>query len=170
MLDTIVAYLHGNRVPFRLASYPSEEPLPHAAHRLPPSSVRIDTEVVLVEGRVALACFRAGDQVDYAALGSALGAGCVRGDASNLASAVAGLPPPIPPFGQLFGVPIILDETVNSGPTIIVIPAFGGNDFFEVAFEDWARMEAPRIASFASRGELAESTNEAAGSGAAHAP
>lgn len=158
MLDTIVAYLHGNRVPFRLASYPTEEPLPHAAHPMPPSSVLVDTEIVLVEGRVALACFRAGESVDYAALSSSLGAACVPGDHADLPSDLTGLAPPIPPFGQLFGMTIILDESINESAAVIVSPAFGGNDFFDIAFDDWARVEAPRVASFASAGELPETT------------
>jgi hypothetical protein len=160
MLDTIVAYLHGNRVPFRLTSYPSEEPLPHAAHPMPPSAMLVDTEVVLVGGRVALACFRAGSIVDYSALSSALGSTCVAGDHSDLPSALAGLSPPIPPFGQLFGLTIILDETVNNGAAVIVSPAFGGNEFFDVLYDDWVRVEAPRIASFASAGELPERTQD----------
>jgi nitroreductase len=158
MLDTIVAYLHGNRVPFRLASYPTEESLPHAAHRMPVSSVRVDTEIVRVDGRIALACFVAGNAIDYAALSSVLGSVCVRGEPSDLPSGIASLAPPIPPFGQLFGVPIILDASVDAGAALLVCPAFGGNDFFDIAFEDWARLEAPRIASFASAGELPETT------------
>lgn len=158
MLDTIVSYLHGNRVPFRLASYPTEEPLPHAAHPMPPNAVLVDTQIVLIEGRVALACFRAGSIVDFNALSSAIGATCIAGDHSDLPSALAGLAPPIPPFGQLFGLPIILEETVANDAAVIVTPAFGGSDFFDILFEEWARVEAPRMASFVSAGELPETT------------
>lgn len=158
MLDTIVSYLHGNRVAFRLASYPSEEPLPHAAHVMPPNAMLVDTEVILVEGKVALACFPAGETIDYAALGASLGAICMRGDHKDLPGALSSAAPPIPPFGQLFGLPIILDETVNNNASVLVTPAFGGNEFFDLAFEDWARVEAPRVASFASAGELTEQT------------
>lgn len=158
MLDTIVAYLHGNRVQFRLTSYPSEEPLPHAAHPIPPNAVLVDTEIVLVDGGVVLACFRAGDAIDYSALSWALGSTCIRGDQSDLPSAITGLPPPVPPFGQLFGLPLIVDETVNTGASIVVTPVFGGNDFLDLSFEDWMRLEAPRVASFASMGELREAT------------
>lgn len=154
MLDTIVAYLHGNRVPFRLTSYPTEEPLPHAAHVMPPNSMLVDTEVVLIGGKVALACFPAGEAIDYGALGASLGAVCIAGDHSDLPTALVGIAPPIPPFGQLFGLTIILDETLSTSAAILVCPTFGGNDFFDVAFEEWARLEAPRIASFASAGEL----------------
>jgi hypothetical protein len=122
--------------------------------------MRVDTEIVLLEGRPALACFRAGESIDLAALSSALGATCVRGDVSDLPYALTSLLPPIPPFGQLFGIPIILDETVNTGAAVLVMASFGGNDFFDVAFDEWARLEAPRIASFSSAGELPQHTEE----------
>jgi Ala-tRNA(Pro) deacylase len=160
MLGTIVDYLHGARVPFRLASYPTEEPLPRAAHPLPAHAVVVDTEIILVEGRVALACFPAGEAIDYTALSAVLGAIAVPADYADLPGELASAAPPIPPFGQLFGLPIIVDEGVEAA-AILSIPAFGGNDFFDIAYDDWARVEAPRVASFASAGELPVSTEPA---------
>ena len=153
MLGTIVDYLHGARVPFRLASYPTEEPLPRAAHPRPPHSILVDSEVILVDGRVALACFPAGEAIDYAALSAALGAVAVEGSHSDLPGDLPSAAPPIPPFGQLYGIPIIVDESLARA-AIIAIPVLGGSDFFDIAYEDWARVEAPRVASFASAGEL----------------
>lgn len=157
MLGTIVDYLHGARVPFRLASYPTEEPLPRAAHPLQPHSIVVDTEIVIVQGRVALACFPAGEVIDYTALSAALGAAALPGTYSDLPGDLPSAAPPIPPFGQLYGLPIIIDESLTTA-AIIAIPAFGGNDFFDIPYDDWARIEAPRVASFASAGELPAST------------
>jgi Ala-tRNA(Pro) deacylase len=153
MLGTIVDYLHGSRVPFRLASYPTEEPSPRAAHPLPPHSMLVDSEIILIGGRVALACFPAGESIDYTALTAALGAATLPGDFSDLPGELASVSSPIPPFGQLFGIPIILDESVTTASTL-VISALGGSDFFDIAYDEWARVEAPRVASFASAGEL----------------
>ena len=153
MLDTIVRYLHGARVPFKLTSYPSEEPAPHVAHLMPPNSVLVDTEVIRVGGRSALACFPAGESVDYAAIGAALGGVAVPGDPSDLPGELATASPPIPPLGQLSGLTLVVEERITQSPTL-VFQAFGGSDFFEVPYDDWARLEAPRLASFASMGEL----------------
>jgi Ala-tRNA(Pro) deacylase len=155
LLGTIVTYLHGARVPFRLASYPNQEPLPKAAHPMPPHSMLVESEVILVEGRVALACYPAGEQVDYAALTAALGFGVVPGDVSDLPTALATASSPIPPFGQLFGVPIIIDERLMNC-AVLVCQAFGESDFFDIPYDDWARLEAPRVAAFAFGGELPE--------------
>lgn len=154
MLDTIVRYLHGARVPFKLTSYPSEEPSPQVAHLMPLHSVLVDTEIVRVGGRVALACFPAGEHVDYAAIGAALGSVATRGDPSDLPGELSAMAPPLPPFGQLSGLTLVVEERITQSP-VIVFRAFGGSDFFEVPYEDWARLEAPRVASFASMGELA---------------
>jgi prolyl-tRNA editing enzyme YbaK/EbsC (Cys-tRNA(Pro) deacylase) len=162
MLDTIVRYLHGARVPFKLTSYPSEEPSPHVAHPMPPHSVLVDTAIVRVGGRVALACFPAGESADYAAIGTALGGVAIPGDASDLPGELGAMAPPIPPLGQLAGITLVVEERLAQSP-ILVFQAFGGSDFFEVPYEDWARLEAPRIASFASMGELPEQSASPSG-------
>jgi hypothetical protein len=155
MLDTIVRYLHGARVPFRLTSYPSDEPFPKAAHPMPPHSMLVDSEIVRVGGRIVLACFPAGEAVDYAAIGASLGGVATSGEPSDLPGELAAVPPPIPPLGQLFGLTLVVDERLTSC-SVLVFQAFGGSDFFDIPYDDWARLEAPRIASFASMGELAE--------------
>jgi prolyl-tRNA editing enzyme YbaK/EbsC (Cys-tRNA(Pro) deacylase) len=154
MLDTIVRYLHGARVPFKLTSYPSEEPSPQVAHALPPHSVLVDTEIIRVGDRVALACFPAGEQADHAAIGAALGGVAVSGDASDLPGELGSMPPPVPPLGQLMGLTLVVDERLAE--SAILVFQVGGSDFFEVPYEDWARLEAPRMAAFASMGELPE--------------
>jgi len=153
LLGTIVNYLHGALVPFRLASYPNQERMPQAAHPRPPHSMLVETAPILVEGRVALACYPAGETLDYIALGAELGAGVVPADPNDLPSELAGAPPPIPPFGQLFGLPIVLDERLRQC-AVLVCQVFGDSDFLDIPYEDWARLEAPRVASFAIGGEL----------------
>jgi Ala-tRNA(Pro) deacylase len=134
---------------------------------MPPHAMRVDTEVILVDGRVALACFPAGETIDYSALSASLGGVCVAGDHADLPGDISGLAPPIPPFGQLFGVPIILDESAAGSP-LMVMAMFGGNDYVELAYEDWARLEAPRMASFSSSGRLAVQSESTQGAAHAH--
>src|SRR5512143_4283742 len=112
MLGTLVDYLHNARVPFRLASYPSEEDRPIAGHPLPRGGMLVDTRLVVAGGRPVLAVFPADEDVDLAAISTALG------DAASLAS-MDHLPEdfrralgPVPPFGQLLGIPIALDARV----------------------------------------------------------
>lgn len=154
MIETIVRYLHGARVPFRLASYPSEEQLPKAAHRLPVGGMVVDTEIVLLDGRAVLTCFPAGETPDLAAVGAALGGVAIGGTMEELPGEFRYAGRPIPPLGQLLGLPLVLDERVTSC-AVLVFGAFGESDYFEVPYEDFARLEQPRIASFASAGELA---------------
>ena len=110
-----------------------------------------------LEGRVALACFPAGEVIDYTALSAALGAAALPAEHGDLPGELASAAPPIPPFGQLYGLPIIVDDGIEAA-SILSIPVFGGSDFFDIAYDEWARMEAPRVASFASAGELPAST------------
>jgi len=51
MLGTIVNYMRNALVLFRLASYPSAEPRPIAAHSIPPGGVFVDTSLYFVDGR-----------------------------------------------------------------------------------------------------------------------
>lgn len=152
-LGTLVDYLHSARVPFRLASYPSEEDRPIAGQPIPPGGMLVDTRLLDVGGRPVLAVFPDGENVDLAAISTLLG------DVATIATMDllpedfrrAGLP--VPPFGQLFGISIVLDARLASVGTL-VFRAFGESVYFEIPYEDWARLEQPRVASFASVGEL----------------
>lgn len=59
----------------------------------------------------------------------------------------------MPPFGQLYGVPVVLDERLT-GAAVLAFQLFGESDYLEIPYEDYARLEQPRVASFASLGEL----------------
>lgn len=157
MLDAVVRYLHASKVPFRLASYPSEEPEPKVAHPLPPHGVLVDSRFLVVDGRLVLACCAADDHVDPRALAGELGAsGVMEAAAEDLPDALmsaqaSGL---IPPLGQLFGVPLVIDDRVANASKI-VFAAFG-NDFIEVPYEDFARQEQPHVGSIVRAGDLPE--------------
>lgn len=153
MLGTIVDFLHNARVPFRLASYPSEEPLPLAAHHVSAGAMLVDARLFLVAGRAVLVVFPATEAVDLAAISSALGGMVVPSTNDELPDVFRRGEGPVPPLGQLLGVPLVVDERVARA-AVIVFRAFAESVYFEIPYDDYARLEQPRLASFASAGEL----------------
>jgi Ala-tRNA(Pro) deacylase len=153
MLDRVVAYLHGGGVAFRVHSYPSPEDEPRPAHPVPSQGILVDVRFVVVNGRLVLAALPAGEQIDLAALGHQLGGPAVFALFEELPSEIQQLGGSVPPLGGLFGAPLLVDERV-SRHAVVVFRAFRASDYVEVSYEDLARMEAPRVATFAYAGEL----------------
>jgi Ala-tRNA(Pro) deacylase len=153
MIESIVRYLHAARVPFRLASFPSEEPLPRVAYRVPAHAIMVESRVVLIDGRAVLVCFPEGEAIDFAALSAIFAGLATEGTSEELADELRRTETRIPPFGQLLGVPVVIDTRVAQC-AVIVFRAFSESDFFEVPFEDYARLEQPQVAAFSSVGEL----------------
>ena len=153
LLGTLVDYLHNARVPFRLASYPSEEDKPIAGQPLPPGGMLVDTRLLDVSGRPVIAVFPDGEDVDLAAISTLLGGAATLATMDQLPEDFRRAGEPVPPFGQLFGIPIVLDARVAS-VGVLVFRAFGESLYFELPYEDWARLEQPRVAPFASVAEL----------------
>lgn len=154
MLDMIVRYLHEGLIPFRLASYPSMEHLPKAAHPVPPHAILVESQVLHAADKLVLACYPANERIDLRALASELSSPIVEALTDDLPSMLQGTEGPPPPLGQLFGMPVIVEESITHWASIVFQP-FGESDYFEVPYEDFARQEQPRVASFARRGELA---------------
>jgi len=63
---------------------------------------------------------------------------------------------PAPPLGRLFGLPVFVDISVANAQAIC-FAAFSPTDFVEVNYDDFARIEHPRVADFIRAGELEES-------------
>jgi hypothetical protein len=165
MLDRIVRYLHESLVPFRLSSYPSPEHVPKAAQPIPKFALRVDTKVVLVGDKLAILCFASGDMADLPALANELDASICDATIDDLPGDLQRFEDPPPPFGQLFGMSVIVDEKLTQHASIVVT-LFGESDYLEIPYDDFARQEEPRVASFARAGELPERTEEAAASAA----
>jgi Ala-tRNA(Pro) deacylase len=94
-----------------------------------------------------------GTRVDHAALGSMLGSPVLAAGSAGLPDALRQAEGPVPPLGKLFGLPLVVDARVTSA-SVLVFHAFSENDFIEISYEDFARLEQPRIGSFALAGEL----------------
>jgi hypothetical protein len=156
MLAKVVEYLRSNAVPFRLSSYPSPEPEPRVAHRSA-EAIEVDTHVLLVDGRTTLACIPRGDKVNVAGLRASLNADVIEeeGARQRLPWPFAAAEPPIPPLGRLFGTPLIVDQTLLYAP-MLCFEVFSTTDFVELIYDDFARLEEPRIEVVAMAGELPE--------------
>jgi prolyl-tRNA editing enzyme YbaK/EbsC (Cys-tRNA(Pro) deacylase) len=153
MLDRVVRYLHDATVAFRVVSFPSPEPLPEVAYSLPPGGLLIDTRVVLIGAQPAIACTRQGVPLSYARLATFLREPVLHADSGDLQGEIAKAGDPVPPLGGLVGAPIFIDEDATE-TAIIVFRAFAPNDFIELSYEDFARVERPIVASFGRAGEL----------------
>ena len=159
MLAKVVEYLRSNGIPFRLESYPSPEPLPPVAHRLG-RAMAVDTWILVIDGRLSLACVPSGEKMDLFGLRANLGAEMVTEatiDDMPQGFGEAGLP--APPLGRLFGLPLFVDASVANAE-VICFAAFAPTDFVEVTYDDFARIERPRVADFIRAGELPESLFE----------
>jgi hypothetical protein len=155
MLERIVLYLHSHLVPFRLSSHPSPEPRPLVAHRPPSGGLYIQTHILLAGAEPAIACTARGAQLSLPRLRTELGIIAVPGTPDDLPAPFNGATEPLPPLGGALGMLTILDASVATAAALS-FAAFEPTDVFDVPFEDFARLERPRIASFAIGGELPE--------------
>jgi prolyl-tRNA editing enzyme YbaK/EbsC (Cys-tRNA(Pro) deacylase) len=152
-MSAVVAYLTQQGAAFRVTSYPVPEEEPAVAHRLHPGAQLVSTRIVLVDGRPAIACRPEGVPLDTACLGAALGASVLEGTSRDLPGAFSGAPEPLPPLGHLIGVPLLVDETLGAGGSV-VFHAFSRGVYVEVGYEDFARIEQPKMVPLAVSGEL----------------
>jgi prolyl-tRNA editing enzyme YbaK/EbsC (Cys-tRNA(Pro) deacylase) len=153
MLDLIVRYLRAESVPFRLDYYPSPEHEPTVGHPLRHGGMLVEARFVLVDGSPVVACFPHDEKIDLVALGNALGGAAIEAGGEDVPEQLRGVLDWIPPLGQLFGLPLIVDERVATC-SVVTFRGFDESAFFEIPYDDFARQEQPRIASFASAGEL----------------
>lgn len=166
MIENLIRYLKAQRTAFRMLSFPMPEPLPQVGvpKPRPPISQVVDTYVVLAGSRPALACVPVGEHVDPLALSQEIHVPVVE-------AGKADIPPPydkadlLPPHGGLMGVPVFLDRRVTAG--LLVFNAFSTEDFVEISFDEFVRIEQPRIVGFATSGALPEHASGARAAGAA---
>lgn len=161
MLDHVVQYLRSHEVPFRLFSHPSPEPLPAVAYRLPSGGIMLETHVLLVGGRPAIACTTRGAKLNLPRLRSDLGAEVIEGSAEDLPPPYTGVSGPMPPLGRAIGALTLIDEAVTAA-SAVAFAAFASTDIVEIPYDDFSRLEQPRIASFAIGGELPERSEASA--------
>jgi prolyl-tRNA editing enzyme YbaK/EbsC (Cys-tRNA(Pro) deacylase) len=155
MLERVVTYLHANAVSFRLSSHPSPEPLPAVALRLPPGGVMLDTHLLLVGGQPAIACVASGARLSLPRLSHELSTDVIEATPRELPEPYRGVQGPVPPLGREVGALTLVDERVAVASSV-TFAAFTPYDLVEMPFDDFARLERPRVVSFAVGGELPE--------------
>ncbi len=153
LLNDVIDYLRKAGAQFRLTSYPLPEAKPTIAHVLRSGGKIVETRVVLIEGRPALACAPEGVVMSNASLSAAIGAAVMDAGPGDLTGRYRDAPEPLPPLGHLLHVPLLVDESLTKSATI-TFRAFGGGSLVEVPYEDFARIEQPKVLSVAIAGEL----------------
>jgi Ala-tRNA(Pro) deacylase len=108
------------------------------------------TVMVLLDDQMAMAVLRATDKVDLELLRGAASAGRA-GFASE--NQFQGLFPGVevgamPPFGNLYDMPVYVEENLSKDAQI-AFNAGSHRELIQLAYDDFARLVEPRVASFA---------------------
>lgn len=156
-LTLVVEYLRSHDVPFRLISEPSPEPAPAVAPPLyphPREVLLVDTHIIVVDDRAGIGCVPRGEQINLPGLRAELGVNLVHeGGLDELPWPFERAGWPVPPLGGILGLPVFVDAAVANA-ALIAFAAFTPFDFIEMAYDDFARLEKPRVAQLAAAGEL----------------
>jgi len=115
----------------------------------------LETHLVLIGGQPAIACTARGAQLNLPRFTHEMGAAVLEGNLEDLPPAYACAHGPLPPLGGALGVLTVIDEAVAAASSV-VFAAFSSTDIVEIPYDDFSRLERPRIASFAIGGELPE--------------
>jgi Ala-tRNA(Pro) deacylase len=161
MIEAVVRHLRAQSVPFRLLSYPAPEPAPLVANVIRPHpSMLLSVKVLRIDGRPAIAAVADGSQMNLLRLQVEIGASLVEpGSSADLPWPYTQASEPVPPLGVLFGLPLFVDQSLF-GAALVGFPVFSRSDFIELAYDDYARIEQPRLASLAGGNALAEVSSE----------
>lgn len=145
----IIDYLQASGIPFARHSHPRAITAQELAASVHMTGYRVTKSVLAeVDGERWIAVLPAAQMLDLERLTQALGAGSARLLAED---EFADLFPDCelgaePPFGRLFGLPVIADEALAEDETIVV-RAGSHEEAIELTFDDFARLENPRLAS-----------------------
>lgn len=117
-----------------------------------PASRLAKTLIVNVDGAMHMAVVPGYRRLDLALLKAASGASSVRlaSEAEFLGRFPDCEPGAMPPFGNLYGLPVWVDEEVATRPEI-VFNAGSHTELVRLAYTDFARLVAPRVMLLAER-------------------
>lgn len=145
----LIDYLQASGIPFARHSHPRAITAQELAASVHMSGYRVTKAVLAeVDGQTWLAVLPAAEMLDLQRLTQALGATRARLLAENefehlFPDCEIGAEPP---FGRLFGLPVICDDSLSEDETIIC-RAGSHEEAIELTFDDFARLENPRLAS-----------------------
>jgi Ala-tRNA(Pro) deacylase len=151
--DRLEGYLRENRVPFEAQHHPRAVAAQEvAASEHVPGKMLAKTVMVLADGKLTMLALPATYQVDLEKAAAALGAGEVRlaeeeEFEGNFPDCEVGA---MPPFGNLYDVPVWADESLAEDETI-VFRAGTHTDTMSIKYADFERLVEPTVAEFARR-------------------
>lgn len=107
------------------------------------------TVIVKLDGSLAMAVLPASHRIDLRLLQAAAGAATVAlASEAEFKDAFPGCETgAMPPFGSLYGLPVLVDETVTHDREI-VFNAGSHTELLRLAYEDFARLEDPKVLKF----------------------
>ena len=151
--DRLEEYLRENRVPFETQHHPRAVTAQEvAATEHVPGKMLAKTVMVLADGQMAMLALPAPYQVDLEKAAVALGANEARlaeeeEFEDTFPDCEVGA---MPPFGNLYGVPVCVEESLTEDETI-VFRSGTHTDTMSVSYADFERLVEPTVAEFARR-------------------
>jgi Ala-tRNA(Pro) deacylase len=151
--DRLEDYLRENRVPFEAQHHPRAVTAQEvAASEHVPGKMLAKTVMLLADGEMVMMALPAPYQVDLEKAATALGVKEARlaeeeEFEDTFPDCEVGA---MPPFGNLYGVPVYVDETFAEGETI-VFRSGTHTDTMSVSYAHFERLVEPTIAEFARR-------------------
>jgi Ala-tRNA(Pro) deacylase len=155
-LDTLRAYLRANNVAFTTQQHPpafTARELAAVSHL--PAVMTAKVVVAAVDERLVMLVLPAAYRVDLRRVYERTGARLVRlADEGELAAAFPDCAVgAMPPFGNLYGVPVYVDPLIAAQPQIVFQPG-SHTETMAIAYADFERLVRPRLATLA--GEIHE--------------
>jgi Ala-tRNA(Pro) deacylase len=151
--DRLEAYLREKQVPFEVRHHPRAITAQEvAASEHVPGKMLAKTVMILADGKMVMLALPASYQVDMEKAGPALGAQEVRlaqeeEFEGSFPDCEVGA---MPPFGNLYDLPVYVEETLAEDETI-VFRAGTHTDTMSVTYADFERLVEPTVAEFARR-------------------
>ena len=151
--ERLEAYLRGNAIAFQVQFHPVAYTAQHVADAEHISGKLLAKVVmVLADGKLAMLVLPARYRVDLAKASSVLGAKEVRlAHEPDFAGAFPDCEiGAMPPFGNLYGLPVYVDTALAEDETIVV-QAGTHTDTLSLTYADYARLVQPTVAALAAR-------------------
>ncbi|MFZ5470530.1 MAG: aminoacyl-tRNA deacylase [Myxococcota bacterium] len=148
--NRIVDYLKRNKVPFTRRWHPRAITAQEVAASIHVTGYRVAKSIIVeADGQKRITVLPAAERIDERRLAEALGAKQVR---LCTEAEFAELFPDCelgaePPFGALYGLPVIVDGTLASDEAV-VFRAGSHEETIEMRYDDFERLERPKVASF----------------------
>lgn len=149
--ERLETYLRENQVPYQVQHHPTAYTAQEVAAREHiPGRMLAKVVIVLADGKMTMLTLPAPCRVDFAKAAAVLGVKEVR--LAREDEFAAAFPDcsvgAMPPFGNLYDLPVYVDRTLTDDETI-VFQAGTHTDTMSIRYADFERLVKPRVADFA---------------------